>query len=172
MLHPLQAPATQNCPTGQLPGWPSEIGVLPHFPATQVAVLHPSVGGHSVGDWQPHVRLPVRSFGPQRPEQHVACSRQIVPNPVQVRASVPRHPNRLRAPAAKPRSKRRREPGVTSDRVSESKCEPSNVQPFQSRATLDDSVRETVDPRHVQLGSPASSAMRKEAHSTASDRRQ
>jgi hypothetical protein len=123
---------------GSVQQFPSHVttpgAVSPQVPARQVAVWHCPVGvGQSAGEWHWQRRRPMASFGPQRPEQQLACSRQIVPTAVQVRASPDRSPNSPSALPARPARTRRRELDDATVLTRASKRAESTGSPFTMR---------------------------------------
>src|SRR5262245_37107297 len=83
--------------------WQKQLGLSAQL---KMSPRHTEVSVHPT-----HRRRPVRSFGPHCPEQQLACSRQIVPPPVQVRASARPSSVKASAPATNPPINRRRLPG-------------------------------------------------------------
>jgi hypothetical protein len=106
----------------------SAVMAVPQIPPDQVAARHrPCGGGQSVVVLQRQWRRPVRSLGPQRLEQQLACSRQAPPGARQAAAPATPNPARPRAPATSPPSSLRRVRPVASCWVNRLNWVPSIV---------------------------------------------
>jgi hypothetical protein len=126
----VHAPPAQTSPGGHTPpAQTSPDGHATQRPSAQSRCGEAPAAAQSAPVRHRHVRRPVRSFGPQTPEQQLAFSRQRDPGVRQATASARSAPTRPKAPAARPAMSRRREPAIESNLVKASKREPSKAMP-------------------------------------------